>query len=302
MTCAFCGAKFPTGKRMAFDPARARLWEICSKCGQWNLAALDADERRATIEKLEQTFAATTSRTVAAGVGVAKLQDGKSVVRVGNGNWSQFAAWRYGKRLLRRRTAWIAWLIAIVLFSRQESFLTGPAWTVFFAVATVCLVTWGWYYRPICRIPLSDGTRAKMTERHERHTRLCVHGSTWQLLVRHNRGESSLTGSDALRVLAVLLARRNGNGASKEDVAMAIEMIERAGGPEMVFTTWLRPGLRSVTDGSNKLSKLPKPLALALEMAAHEETERRALQGELAVLKLDVNAAAERARIVEEFA
>lgn len=302
--CAFCGRKFPVGKRIAFDPARTRLWDICAKCGQWNLTALDLDERRAAIGKLEQTFAATTSRSGSADVGIAKLPDGTSLVRVGNGNWSQFAAWRYGRRFRHRQFGYVAFVVANMVFTPmldRQLFAT----TFSSALTIVCgaaLLYWALIHRRLSSVPLQDGRRASIFARHELAPSIMLRDGTWQLFVRHDRGESLLAGPEALRILGVLLARRNYNGASKEDVAMAIDMIQRAGGAERVFSAWLRPGLLGMKEGSNKLRKLPKPLALALEMAAHEETERRALQGELAVLKLDVSMAAERAKIVEEIA
>ena len=42
--CAFCDATL-RGKKLAFDPARGRLWDVCSGCGQWNMSALETDER-----------------------------------------------------------------------------------------------------------------------------------------------------------------------------------------------------------------------------------------------------------------
>jgi hypothetical protein len=311
--CAFCRAKFranallpkfPLGKRLAFDPALARLWAICAKCGQWNLAPLDAADRRAAVDKLEHIFPATASRTATDNIGVAKLSDGVSLVRVGTDSWSHFAAWRYGRRIRRRYYGYIAFLVFNTLFANVADstvWATTLTTTLTFIAGSIVLY-WALVRRPICGVRLDDGGRATMFARHAHSPRIVVRDDTWELFVRHDRGESVLTGPEALRVLAVLLAQRYANGASKEDIAMAIDMIDRAGGPERVFTTWLRPGLLGMKDGSNRLGKLPKPLALALEMAAHEETERRALQGELAALKLEMRDAAEQARIVEEFA
>jgi hypothetical protein len=46
-----------------------------------------------------------------------------------------------------------------------------------------------------------------------------------------------------------------------------------------------------------KIAKLPEPVRLALEMAAHEDQERRALEGELAELEAAWRAAEEIAHI-----
>jgi hypothetical protein len=57
-TCIFCnkplGANesleaFPVGERLAFDPARGRLWVVCRACERWNLTPLD--ERWEAIEQ-----------------------------------------------------------------------------------------------------------------------------------------------------------------------------------------------------------------------------------------------------------
>jgi hypothetical protein len=60
-TCLFCDARFrandeveamPLGRRLAFDAAKGRLWVVCARCQQWNLAPLD--ERWEAIEESER--------------------------------------------------------------------------------------------------------------------------------------------------------------------------------------------------------------------------------------------------------
>jgi hypothetical protein len=48
------------------------------------------------------------------------------------------------------------------------------------------------------------------------------------------------------------------------------------------------------------LSKLPKEVRVALEMASHEEQERRALEGELALLEAAWKEAEEVAQIADD--
>jgi hypothetical protein len=57
-TCLFCSSdlganeaieKFPVGRRLAFDPARGRLWVVCRACDRWNLTPLE--ERWEAIEQ-----------------------------------------------------------------------------------------------------------------------------------------------------------------------------------------------------------------------------------------------------------
>jgi hypothetical protein len=292
--CAFCDAKL-RDKRVAFDPARERLWTICGRCGQWNLLPYDAS----VVGRLEVAFTAANTRGGGTDVGLAELADGTTLVRVGS-SWSNFAAWRYGNRFIRRRWRWMILIIASGLFNQlrwERPILASAVWLAI-AVAAVAVYAVLALRHKVCLVPLPDGTRAKLRNHHQGHARLRLSGGEWELHVRHDEGESVLTGRDASRVVSVLLARLNYRGGRKFDVTLAIEMIERAGGPDKAFATWLTPEILAKSDG--KLWNLPKTLALALEMAAHEEDERRALAGELAVLRLDMRDAEHVARIVEE--
>ena len=85
------------------------------------------------------------------------------------------------------------------------------------------------------------------------------------------------------------------------EVVEAVLDIERAGGPD----TFLRNvvanppvvAARMRKSGSGTLGRLGTPTRLALEMALHEEQERRALEGELKALELAWKAAEEVAAI-----
>jgi hypothetical protein len=81
----------------------------------------------------------------------------------------------------------------------------------------------------------------------------------------------------------------------KHVVQEAVERIEDAGTPERYLlqlpdkvraSDFKRYGDRTVKEKKLGLvGKLPKPTKLALEMAVHEEQERRALEGELWLLE-----------------
>src|SRR5688572_6384064 len=43
---------FPTGDRIAFDPARGRLWAVCRTCRRWSLAPIE--DRWEALEELEK--------------------------------------------------------------------------------------------------------------------------------------------------------------------------------------------------------------------------------------------------------
>jgi len=90
-------------------------------------------------------------------------------------------------------------------------------------------------------------------------------------------------GEDALAVAGRLLPAINPSGGSKRAVADAVQAIEARRGAEGYLDAWLRskPGIDSV----KAVARQPVMTRLALEMALHEEAERRAIEGELAMLE-----------------
>ncbi|MEO8580192.1 MAG: hypothetical protein ABI469_08080, partial [Gemmatimonadales bacterium] len=109
-TCLFChtelGANaavehFPVGRRLAFDAAKGRLWVVCRKCERWNLTPVE--ERWEAIEECERSFLATKLRTSTDQIGLARLNEGLELVRIGKPLRPEFAAWRYGDQFGRRR-------------------------------------------------------------------------------------------------------------------------------------------------------------------------------------------------------
>lgn len=78
-----------------------------------------------------------------------------------------------------------------------------------------------------------------------------------------------------------LLPAVNRYGGTRADVQRAVGELERESRPDRYFhTVATSPKFSDVG-----LPRLPAAVRLAIEMAAHEETERRALEGELAALE-----------------
>src|SRR6478735_9192838 len=109
-TCLFCQKDlgrnetfetFPVGRRLAFDAAKGRLWVVCPSCERWNLSPLE--ERWETIEQAERLYRDTRTRVATDNIGLAKLRDGTTIVRIGSPMRPEFAAWRYGDQFGRRR-------------------------------------------------------------------------------------------------------------------------------------------------------------------------------------------------------
>jgi len=101
-TCLYCanslGANeeievFPVGRRLAFDPARGRLWVVCRKCEKWNLTPFE--ERWEALEACERLFRGARKRVSTDNIGLARLSQGLELVRIGLPLRPEFAAWRY---------------------------------------------------------------------------------------------------------------------------------------------------------------------------------------------------------------
>jgi hypothetical protein len=161
----------------------------------------------------------------------------------------------------------------------------------------------------------------------------------WQLRVRHDNGTAMLAESGALRAAGKMLATLNFGVASQAEVRHAISKLDDAGDPVGYFTRiaslamrtswgrhpdavdegpsaprgsfaerlalqlanrsfWGRGGTTS--EEQTPLFRLPAVDRLALEMAANEDVERRAMQGELETLHAAWKDAEEIAAIADE--
>jgi hypothetical protein len=92
-----------------------------------------------------------------------------------------------------------------------------------------------------------------------------------------------------LRAAAQLLPTVNATGASSKQVKDAVVLATEYSDPAVVFDRAARLAAtkRSWNDFGKgaMLSLIPADLRLALEMVSHEESERRALEGELYLLE-----------------
>jgi len=331
-TCLFCnktlGANetfetFPVGKRIAFDAAKGRLWVVCPHCERWNLSPLE--ERWEAIELGEKLYRDARRRVSTDNVGLAKLRDGTTLVRIGEPLRPEFAAWRYGDQFGRRRHRQM--LIAGAGVVAVGSVIAGGM------AAGVSVVAFSGLYgnvgrffihgrgeTVVARIRTGDGTVLPVRRRHLSETSLYAGGDGRLVLdLRHKMledepryriGRTRFVGRDAERVAAVVVAAVNRFGAPKQGVAEAVQTIEDAGGPQKflehtaraqgmleqfaqsspAFAYAIRPSSRRRRPMGGfpthtGLFALPKNGRLALEMALHEEAERRALDGELEELE-----------------
>jgi hypothetical protein len=114
-TCLFCNRQlgrnealehFAVGRRLAYDPAKGRLWVVCGRCERWNLSPLET--RWEAIEDAERAYRGAALRLATDNVGLAQLPEGLDLVRLGPASRPEFAAWRYGDQFGRRRRRHIA--------------------------------------------------------------------------------------------------------------------------------------------------------------------------------------------------
>ena len=173
----------------------------------------------------------------------------------------------------------------------------------------------------IAKVPQESGDKMVIRGKHLRDARLLppptTDSSGWGLLVSHDGGHSELEGTHALRIASKLLARINKIGGSSKSVQHAVDRLEHEGGSEHLFAGiarhpqrepsgfvrwWSGVGPGTIDDPPGTLRSLVVADRLALEMATHEETERRVLEGELSILEAAWREAEEIASIADSLA
>lgn len=368
-TCLFChralGANdaiepFPVGRRIAFDPARGRLWAVCSMCGGWNLAPVE--ERYEALEACERAFRGTRLRYSTDNIGLARLADGTELVRIGPALRPEVAAWRYGGRLRGARSTAVATVssgAARIVGLAAQWLPTETASRALDAAARLRagVARHGDRVLDVIRIPDEDVSPARVALNDHpvaivrvRHLEQAVlarpePGEPWRLEVAHDAGTLTLRGAAGLRASSKLLAATNRVGVTGEVIDAAARRVDDAADPAGYFgrvlalalrtqwgrvqTTetaparvaafaaenggmplvgrlalhlagrsfWARGGIGC--EPMTPLLRVPLADRLALEMAAHEDAERRALEGELEALQAAWKEAEEIAAIAD---
>jgi len=330
-TCLFCNSSlganeviehFPIGRRLAFDPVKGRLWAVCRKCERWNLSPLE--ERWEAIEECERLFRDTKLRVSTDNVGLARVSEGLELVRIGQPQRPEMAAWRYGDQFGRRRRRYYTYA-GLGVTAIAGVYVVGPALGLYAIggmgflgqtpqlfvqahrrlfgrvklpvpwmdkaivlqpdqVAKVNLVPddndLGWALSvPISykKIGLPDAPR-----------RLGDPPLPRVVFDTPRKSRALFTGDEAIRVAGKILPKINVRGAGKDDVQRAVRLIENDADPRRFFAAQTHrtiAGSATLAAKGRMLKDIPKPIRLALEMTAHEDAERRALEGELAMLE-----------------
>jgi hypothetical protein len=317
-TCLFCHAPFPAndaletlpvGKRIAFDPARGRLWLVCTTCQRWTLAPMD--DRWEALEELDR---ATTDRArlLRQTENIALLQLGEiTLVRVGRANRAEEAWWRFGQVFERRRKNYRA-LTYVGVGAVGAAWLGGMmggvgvfgGWWMIRGVAKrfpdlgrrVRFGRFAWQGEARC--PDCGSTLRRLPYRSREHIQLStVDGGVevgYRCLNCWRKPESrgfTLRGAAADSAMRRVLAYHHFSGATESEVRDATSQIESRGSAEAFTRATIAHGLR--------LGNLHHTGSIALEIAFNEDVERRLLEMEVQDLEARWREEEELAAIVD---
>lgn len=319
-TCLFCHEHLGyneqvswlhVGRRIAFDPKKGRLWVVCTECGRWNLTPFE--ERWEAIEECERMFRNTRLRVATDNIGLAQPHWGFELVRIGAALRPEIAAWRYGTKLLSRHTTIAGYAKNLGVNQRTVMKLrTVPR--RFDVLARVPLgdsrATVRYSHLPDAEILRPDADQVwRLRVRHDQGLST-LHGqdaikAARVLLTALNDGSApeSMVRSACIRLDEAghsdnYFARIGALALSTSWGRLPVSRHRKFQEPETTharsaaerlivrLTTrsfWSRGGTGS--EARSLLYRLPDIDRLALEMAASEDAERRALQGELRALR-----------------
>lgn len=310
-SCIFCSAEldsneviesFPVGGSIAFDAWKGRLWAVCPRCARWNLAPIE--ERWEPVEHAEKLFRDARLRVQSENVGLARLPDGTRLIRVGKALPGELAAWRYGRHLLQRRNRYFLGAAGAVAFVFGWQFLPlatvlgGSGTTTLFIYTAIQqhrqqkavhrvittadreIIVRRWHVPGMSILPgaddefhvlIRDAHRKKPSWRGEVH--------------RSSNDVATVTGAPARALLSRAMVQVNQKGASRVLLDDATRILAEAGTAESYLRGTAANGGGLGKRAGRQPNALARPYALALEMALNEESERRALEGELAGLE-----------------
>ncbi|MEO5799453.1 MAG: hypothetical protein ABIZ70_09795 [Gemmatimonadales bacterium] len=319
-TCLYCTKDLgrndvietlPIGRRIAFDAAQGRLWVVCRHCAKWNLVPFDT--RLESIEAGEALFRNTRVRFSTDNIGIARLKEGLELVRVGPALRPEFAAWRYGDQFGKRRKqnlligAGLA-AVGVGLIAGGAAVGIGAGIAPQMARGLIGMVRGR---RIIVRVPREGADPIQLTATMADRARFqALSNGGWGIRttldanrifgIRVSGGEDQvITGPDAERVLAGILGHTNRWMGKKAEVQDAVHLVESKGD--------LNELVAGIEEDSREsrlrlVKSLPKTWRLATEMALHEQSEREALSGELALLEWQWKEAERLAKISDSLA
>ncbi len=315
-TCIFCDRPlgqnqvieaFPVGRQLAFDMDRGRLWVVCISCRRWNLTPLE--ERWEAVEECEIAFRSLPTRVHSEQIGAAVHPEGLRLVRIGEPLPVEFAVCRYGETMARRARRHAYYVAAGI--GVGGALLVGGLVMGFAGAGSLAqapnIVEMIRRRATRVSIRLPDGSVTKV---HAGQVEFLnpTEESTIGLRVRVRRKEAvALHGREARKVAGKVIPLVNRGGAKLSAVRDAVSMMADVGGPEAFLQeTWGKgrpePGssrgwVRTLDWKGAPIGAMGHQSSMALEMALHQEQERRALEGELVELRAAWRNAEEMAQI-----
>ena len=318
-TCLFCHhdlgrndaiESLSIGRRIAFDGAKGRLWVVCTACGRWNLTPFE--ERWEALEECERLFQTTRLRFATDNIGLAQPTWGFELVRIGKALRPEIAAWRYGSKLLSRATTLAGYaknlgasgrtVMRLRTIPRRHEVLArvhhdGTRVTVRYAHLPDAQL-----FRPdrdeIWRLQVRHDRGISMLEGKQamKAARVLLtalnDGRAPEDLVRAAVAKLDDAGNAQSyfgRIGALAISSSWGrlpvirSKAGEQPTADARSLAERLIVRLTTRSFWSRGGTGS--EERTPLHWIPEVDRLALEMAANEDAERKALMGELAQLE-----------------
>jgi len=315
-TCIFCSADlgandvleaFPVSRSIAFDGWKGRLWAICPKCARWNLAPLE--ERWEAVEAAERLFVDARLRVQSENVGLARLRDGTRLIRVGQAVPGELAAWRYGDQLVKRRKKYVLLAGAAVaaglaiVGGMVAITASGGAYSLINAGVQIYnsrrqrkvifklpaersptgseVVLRRWHAQgAVLRPGQVDGIALVVPDAARKDPKTDGWGKP-----RYVAEPLVLADRDARAFLNRAMVHLNEKGATRRTLDDAVSLLGEAGTAEEYLRQTAARG-RTLAKRKDMPDRALVPAgALALEMALHEEAERRALEGELSLLE-----------------
>jgi hypothetical protein len=311
-TCLFCNASlganevvetFPVGRRLAFDARLGRLWVVCRRCERWNLSPLE--ERWEAVEDLERMFRETRIRASTEHVGLARHREGLELVRIGEPLRPEFAAWRYGDQFGRRRRRAILYgagglgVFAVIVLGGAAAGVIGGG---LLAQSGNLANLWvNGRTRLKLRTDAGEVLRLKNPDLLGTRIRPADDDVGFAVELRKRKTKHWFEGEEARRIAGLVLPKMNASGGKQDTVLDAVGQIDLHRHPDAFLRTIAQGNVFTDKKGvPGYVNKMPKATKLAVEMALHEESERRALEDELWRLEQAWKSAEEIASIADD--
>jgi hypothetical protein len=328
--CLYCSSELgsndviepmPVGRRIAFDGTQGRLWVICTGCVKWNLVPFDV--RLEAIDCCEREFRASRTRFSTDHIGLARLREGLELIRVGPALRPEFAAWRYGQQLRRRRRlirgsgsdpiGALNWLITtwfggqlgtlplreVTMGARraltQHRVLRDPWTDQLVQVPYVALMQ--------ASLVADDAGRWRLELPYTTGAERALHRAGAELpSIRDVPSLGLFSGAAIFPTLGRVLPALDLGERAPALVNEAVRLVETAAHGDRLLEYVVGRPLRFATQRTYPLRDVAPEIRLALEIAAHEDTERRAMEGELKLLERQWREAEATAAIADRLA